>query len=112
MNTPTIPPVQSSLTIFRVTGYYEDAPDDFDEVFMSSEDEPVWLQFQHQNRLHVVPYSTGGEPSPDSGYTDEDIYFYGVSAESLDAAIRDKEELGGFIPTSWEIEPIYEIATA
>ena len=73
----------TSPVIYSVTGYYDDeTPDDMFTVFMSGDN---------------------SEPAEESGYTDDDIYFYGVTAESLDAAIRDKEALGGFIPVSWEL---------
>ncbi len=73
----------TSPVVYSVTGYYDgDTPDDTFTVLMSGHD---------------------SEPEEGSGYTDDDIYFYGVTAESLDAAIRDKEALGGFIPVSWEL---------
>ncbi len=70
-------------TVYNVTGYYADeTPDDLFTVCMFSGDDTI---------------------EDLGGFTDDDIFFYGVSGESLDAAIRDKEELGGFIPTSWEV---------
>ena len=73
----------TTATVYNVTGYYADeTPDDLLTVCMFSGD----------NAIEDL-----------GGFTDDDIFFYGVSGESLDAAIRDKEDLGGFIPTSWEI---------
>jgi len=70
-------------TVYNVTGYYADeTPEDLLTVCMFSGDDTI-------EEL--------------GGFTDDDIFFYGVSNESLNAAIRDKEELCGFIPTSWEV---------
>lgn len=70
-------------TVYNVTGYYADeTPDDLFTVCMFSGDDTI---------------------EDLGGFTDDDIFFYGVSGESLNAAIFFKEELGGFIPTSWEV---------
>ena len=66
---------------YKVYGYHEDEPESPTSVVM-------W------------PYNS--EPLPESGYTDDDVYFYGVSSESLDAAIQNQHPFDGFVPTKWE----------
>ena len=72
---------QDTGLFYSVTGYYPEAPDE---------------------ELTVLMYEYDDIPSKNSQYTDDDIYFYGVTGESLNAAIINKEELGDFIPTAWE----------
>ncbi len=67
---------------FRVTGYYEDEGE--------------------ANLQEVIMWAYDDAPPEDSGYTDDDIFFYGVNERDLDAAIKDKTPFGDFIVTKWE----------
>jgi hypothetical protein len=86
------------ITIFSVTGYHlEDGPDAPQTVLMASPEEA----FPARSDLEAGA-------SADARYFDEDIYFYGVSAASLQQAVETKESLGDFIPVSFEVEDSFE----
>jgi hypothetical protein len=66
---------------YKVHGYYEGEPESLTSVLM---------------------WAYNSEPLPGSGYTVDDVYFYGISSDSLDAAIRNVDPIDGFVPTNWE----------
>jgi hypothetical protein len=72
------------MKIYIVYGYnLDEDPKNAYYVFMSEFDE-------------VLPDS-----KEEIGYSDEEIYFYGVDEKFLDSAIQNKEPIGDFIPLSW-----------
>lgn len=67
------------MKVFEINGYYEE---DKQEV----------------SGLLVAEFD-----NTPKGYSDEQIFFYGISEENIKTCIKDKQDIGGVIPESYEV---------
>jgi len=71
-------------------GHFKDELEIHEVVFCESED--------------VLPMRGDQPHIDDSGYWDEDIWYYGMSEEELTRIIKAKENIDGFHPVSFHVE--------
>lgn len=69
------------MKIFSISGHYTDDPE------------------QEVSGLLIAEAHSVTE-----GYTDADIYFYGLSEANIKQIIKDGEDIEGFVPTSYRVE--------
>jgi len=76
--------------IFTVTGYIggDEYGDSCELLFREADD--------------TLPSKDSHDAPHESGYWDEDIWYYGMSAAELTRIIAANEELDGFYPTSFK----------